>query len=589
MARLGMAGTADAPRRRRRVALRAFVAVAALAVLAGVAGAAVFAGYLSASRGTFPSEFLARVDHKLEETFFDDRPPEQLVSGPISSHLIDLQMTVSPLDLERDLPFHTLAGNGGGLASFGDDVLLLPYGGRVFAMDAAGEVRPTGLQAPDNDREAYEEAAADPALEGHDVRPGYLRYNDLLHYESGRSRGLVASYTEYHAEKACYTNTVARLDLPADVGSIDEVSAGPGDWEVLHRTSPCLEFKERHYAMEGHMAGGRMAFEAPSTLYVTSGDYHIDGMRSEPGYAIAQDPDAEYGKLLAIDVETGEARIVSSGHRNPQGITLASDGTLYVVEHGPRGGDELNVIREGANYGWPLESLGTTYYGRGPIPGAVSYGRHDTFEPPIHAWVPSVATSAMVEVAGVDPAWNGDLLVASLLDGSLHRLRLEEDHVAYGERIEIGSRLRDLIVHDGRIVIWTDNQELIALAPGERTDLAQTFARFVDAYDLSDDLAARLDAALAGCAECHSFQPGDHVKAPGLARIHGDPLGSTEFDGYSGALRAEGGTWTSQRLAAYIRAPSEFAPGTSMPAPGIEDDALIGQLVAYLEEIDQTF
>ena len=580
----------DRPRRGRRVLRGALLGGLALAVLGGAAGGALVLGYQSAERGIFPAELLARVDRKIERDLLDGRPPEKLGAARISSHLIDLEQSVALLDVDRDdLPFDTLAGNGGGLAGFGEDVLLLPYGGRVFALGADGAVRPTTVQAPDNGRAAYEAAVEDEAFAAVDVRPGLLRYNDLLHFEGGGAQGLVASYTEYHADRACYTNTVAKLEFDPAVGSIDAVEAGPDDWTILHRTEPCLPFKAQHAAMEGHMAGGRMAFEAPSTVYVTSGDYHIDGMRSKRGYVIAQDEAAEYGKLLAVDLRDGATRIVSSGHRNPQGLAFGPEGRLFVVEHGPRGGDELNLVREGANYGWPLESYGTTYYGRGAIPGALSYGRHETFERPVFSWVPSVATSALAYVEGFDPSWDGDLLVASLLDASLYRLRLEGDRVIYDERIEIGSRLRAMTVHAGRIVIWTDNQELVTLLPGERTDRSQHLANFVEATDMGDEMAVRLNEAVASCAECHSFAAGDHEKAPGLSRIHGNAVASTEYDGYSDALARLGGTWTSERLAAYVADPEAVAPGTSMPDPGIDDEAVIEVLVAYLENIDTAF
>jgi glucose/arabinose dehydrogenase len=89
------------------------------------------------------------------------------------------------------------------------------------------------------------------------------------------------------------------------------------------------------------MASGRIVFQAPDTLYLTSGDFHWDGMRAD-GELIAQNPEAEYGKVLKIDLATGDSAIVSMGHRNMQGMTFTEDGQLFVAEHGPNGGDELN-------------------------------------------------------------------------------------------------------------------------------------------------------------------------------------------------------------------------------------------------------
>ena len=85
-------------------------------------------------------------------------------------------------------------------------------------------------------------------------------------------------------------------------------------------------------------------------------------------------------------------------------------------------GDELNLIQDGLNYGWPLESYGTTYRGT-RIPDSLSYGRHTQFQPPIFSWVPSVAVSGMTLVKGFDESWDGDILVSSLSDQALHRVR----------------------------------------------------------------------------------------------------------------------------------------------------------------------
>ena len=183
-----------------------------------------------------------------------------------------------------------------------------------------------------------------------------------------------------------------------------------------------------------------------------------------------------HGKMLSINVETGVADIVSSGLRNMQGLALTADGRLLSVEHGMRGGDELNLHRQGANFGWPLETYGTTY-SKQPQPGADVVGRQERYERPVFAWVPSIAVSNLIVVQGFHPAWDGDLLVATLKDASLRRLRLVDNRVVYDEPIRIGAQVRYVHQHtDGRIVLWTDNQELIFLeahdlpGPGERLD-----------------------------------------------------------------------------------------------------------------------
>ena len=419
-------------------------------------------GFQVAYRQVGPYAFIAKVDNRLTAPFQSAERPA-LESGTYPTTLLTLisDVGIVPTGLGARGRIG-LYEQGGGMTSFGDDVLLLVYTGDVFAATSGEDIRKTTIRAPKNGRDAYLALADDPES-GYNFHRGYLRYNDLIFVDTTARRGLIAAYSEFHAERACTTNTLAFLPIASEVETIAEVTADESDWEILYRTEPCLPLKTKHLAVEGQMAGGRLAFAPPATLYMTSGDYHLDGMRSE-GAPIAQDPEADYGKLLSIDLETGVVAHVSTGHRNMQGIGFGADGALYLAEHGPRGGDELNRIEPGANYGWPRVSLGTTYSGA-PLPQAETLGRHDGYEAPIAAWVPSVAVSGMALVSGFHDAWDGDLLVATLQDRALHRVRMSGGHVQYIERIGIEQRLRQVHQHtDGRLVLWTDNQELVFLS-----------------------------------------------------------------------------------------------------------------------------
>ena len=92
---------------------------------------------------------------------------------------------------------------------------------------------------------------------------------------------------------------------------------------------------------------------------------------------VCQDPDQDYGKVIDLDLVSGTRRIVAAGLRNMQGVALTAGGALYTVEHGLLGGDELNAIVDGANYGWPLESYGIAY-SKEPLPGSLSFSRPTT-------------------------------------------------------------------------------------------------------------------------------------------------------------------------------------------------------------------
>ncbi|MEM9739352.1 MAG: PQQ-dependent sugar dehydrogenase [Pseudomonadota bacterium] len=560
------------------------------AIVAGFLGFIFFLGFVSGERAVGPAyPLFAKVTNKLDWMFFRGGPVPKLDATIYNSALVRLNSTVGIVDTGRpDTDQNALSQNGGGLTSFGDDLLLLAYNGKIYAATSSDDIRDTGLAAPDNNREDYQALQQNPDFDQYTFHRGYLRYNDLMFVDAPSGKALIASYTEFHPGQACYTNTLAKLALPAGTTDIDDIEATGEDWDILFRTDPCMTFKVEHLAMEGHMAGGRMVFDGERTIYMTSGDFHLDGMRSS-GPGIAQDPDAMYGKTLQIDLVTGEGEINSTGHRNAQGIAMSAEGQLLIAEHGPRGGDELNIIEQGLNYGWPLESYGTTYRGT-PIPNSISYGRHTQFEPPIHSWIPSVAISGMTRVEGFDPSWDGDLLVSSLSDQALYRIRLEHDRAVYSERIEIGSRIRYVHQHtSGDIVLWTDNSELIFLSALERVDEGLRFQTWLETAELPNRVKADLNTVMDRCVECHSFQVGDDEKAPGSNKIFGKETATTQYAGYSEGLMDKSGRWTRENLIAYLDDPQGFAPGSIMPAANIDDPRVAEALVDYLEFLERQF
>ena len=164
--------------------------------------------------------------------------------------------------------------------------------------------------------------------------------------------------------------------------------------------------------------------------------------------------------------------IWSYGHRNPQGATLAPDGTLWMNEHGPQGGDEINLPRPGLNYGWPVITFGENY-GGGKIGDGMT--KKDGMEQPLHYWVPSIAPSGMAfltsERYGKD--WVGNLFVGSLKFGYLNRIELSEPFkgrvVREHKLLEaLGERIRDVRQGtDGLLYVLTDSAsgQLIRLMP----------------------------------------------------------------------------------------------------------------------------
>lgn len=241
-------------------------------------------------------------------------------------------------------------------------------------------------------------------------------------------------------------------------------------WTALFDAEPCLA-KE----FDGLQAGGRMLADGDGSLLIVIGDHGRDGWSAsdENGYlpALPQAADSHMGKLVRLDTETGEAEILAVGLRNPQGLARDADGVLWATEHGPNGGDELNLLEPGSNYGWPLVTLGRLYDGEtsggGAPPGADpgTVGLHDGFAAPVFSWVPSIGVSAAaVNDTRHFPLWRDDLLIASLDGRSLFRVRRDGGRVQYVERIELGYRLRDIALRaDGGLALLAEPHRVLFL------------------------------------------------------------------------------------------------------------------------------
>lgn len=204
-------------------------------------------------------------------------------------------------------------------------------------------------------------------------------------------------------------------------------------------------------------------------LYITTGEHFSNRERQ-----FSQDTDKTYGKVVRVGVDGGAVEgnpfgneVWTLGHRNVQGAAVRpADGSLWTLEHGPAGGDELNLIERGANYGWPVVSYGVNYNG-----SAVGGGqaRAVEFTEPQYYWDPVIAPGGFAFYVGdMYPEWRGNVLAASLNPGGLVRLVLDGDRVVGEERFLAGEmRVRDVeIDRDGAILIL-DNSDgrLLRLTP----------------------------------------------------------------------------------------------------------------------------
>jgi aldose sugar dehydrogenase len=224
--------------------------------------------------------------------------------------------------------------------------------------------------------------------------------------------------------------------------------------EVIFEASPAKDTMN-HF-------GGRMAFLPDKTFLLTVGDGFEYRER-------AQSARSDLGKIVHLTEDgktagarngfaAGPARLYTMGHRNQQGLVVdVASGRIYATEHGPQGGDELNVIVAGRNYGWPLVTHGMDYSGAFVSPFKARPG----LEPPLLQWTPSIAPSGLALYQGDKfPAWQGDLFVGALAFKQLRRIDLDEQGRVLGEDIlltDLDQRIRDVrCAPDGYLYLTTD-------------------------------------------------------------------------------------------------------------------------------------
>ena len=276
-----------------------------------------------------------------------------------------------------------------------------------------------------------------------------------------KDRYVYLSYAEAEGSKS--GTVVGRGRLSADGTALE-------DFRVLFRQQPKLS-SGLHY-------GSRLVFDGKGYLYISLGENN-----QRP---TAQDLDKLQGKVVRLKVDgsvptdnpfVGQAgarpEIWSYGHRNPQGMALNPwTGQLWENEHGPRGGDEINLVQRGKNYGWPLATHGINYSGQ-PIPEAKGADLPG-MEAPLYWWPKSPAISGMAFYnADRFPAWRNSVFIGALANQNLIRLTLDGDRVVAQEWLltDRKQRIRDVRQGpDGYVYVLTDASpgELLRLAPAEQ-------------------------------------------------------------------------------------------------------------------------
>jgi aldose sugar dehydrogenase len=250
--------------------------------------------------------------------------------------------------------------------------------------------------------------------------------------------------------------------VEAGKGGARGAVVGRARLDLSNAASPSLQGLEIVWRQTPKVSGGghfghRIAFGSDGMLYISSGE--------RQKMAPAQDPASDLGKVIRMKDDGSDPAQVSRGHRNPLGLAFDEGGRLWDVEMGPMGGDELNLVKAGANYGWPRASNGDHYDGKN-IP---DHSPSDGFEPPKVWWNPSISPGGLMIYSGaLFPAWKGDAFIAALGGQALIRVDLNGEKASKAEEWDMQARIREVEEGpDGAIWVLEDGKtgRLLKLTP----------------------------------------------------------------------------------------------------------------------------
>jgi aldose sugar dehydrogenase len=262
--------------------------------------------------------------------------------------------------------------------------------------------------------------------------------------ENVASAKLLISYPRLGSSGSCVEIAVDELAYDRKKQKVRFVA----NWFV---SKPCVSANAVQHT------AGRFAVIDSKSVYVTIGDlgYSEIDNRSKRG---------DLGSIFKLSAKS--AVRISQGHRNPQGIVLFDKKVLMAAEHGPRGGDELNVIKEGADYGWPFVSLGEPY-SSGDYVRPAKTGSHEGFAEPIKYWVPSIAPTELVQLPENGwGQWGKALVLGTLREEILVFMKISAKlEVSESINVDFGHRIRDLeMLSNGAMIATTDSGKLITVS-----------------------------------------------------------------------------------------------------------------------------
>ena len=374
----------------------------------------------------------------------------------------------------------------GGIATIGDDILYLSGDSDLFLLKKHNnkkiqfEFEQVFASRIDNKKKIF--------IENNEKIVGnyaerFFGIKDILvdSFRDFKNKLLFASSLQYNESNDCYTVGVYYSEIiNTDIFEISK-------WKNIFSTKKCLTVDlTTNPKFAAASAGGRLIKIDEEHILLSIGDFYADGVN---GPAMSQDLSNMFGKTIKINIKDLNYEIFSYGHRNPQGLFIDKNNNIFSTEHGPTYGDELNLIFQNNNYGWPIATYGTNYKSSDAYvkdasdnkkewPLDITKNTHNSFSKPLFSWGNTIGISNLIVYENnYFSKWNKNLIASTLVSKQLIRMVVDykKKSIIYKENIKLDKRIRDIIeMNDGRIALLTDrgkklneNPEIIIISKRE--------------------------------------------------------------------------------------------------------------------------
>lgn len=475
-----------------------------------------------------------KIQTEIIETAYSNNISKASKSKKLETALLPLKMQTINID-----QYVKFAEKGGDLANAKNIIILLDRLGNIFSYNG-DVVFKEKIKVPNNIENFIIDYTGDNIKFTSDSLRSYsIDYDNI-------NKKLYVSYTQYVKDNIIKLKVSS---LKYDFDNHTKIS----DWVDHFETENLFDAAN---ASQG--GGGKLKLDG-NYLYLTVG-YTYQKKIKDKLYFSSNDPKSFTGKIIKINLENDNSRIISLGHRNSQGIVILNNGTILSTEHGPQGGDEVNEIIEGQHYGYPFKIFGTSY-GEYKIAGHPKKNIIKNYTDPIYFFSPSIGISAIEQISKFHERWKNDLLIGSLKARTLFRAKYVKKNIISVEPIWIGERIRDILVNNEKIYILTDSSELKIISVDKKQ--LKSGLRYNNLGAGGNYIS--LDSNLKKCLQCHSFSGSNPSSgAPSLNKVFNRKIASDNFQNYSKSLSNKfnnGEIWDNDNLFKYLSNPQKFAPG----------------------------